>query len=221
VRGGNTHFLSSITAHAGDTEADPSLVVIPFIHGGYWLDYQSGIHPGGTVHVEGDMEATFLSGMTGTLDFWLITEPVAGITLYLPMFWAFCIIDLFDGGAPPVGDPNDFTPTVLPNYFLRDWGRNEKSFWPIVPLTDYSGHAMQRPSRCLLRGFPTIPVGEANVDYGNEGFHRFRFRLKPHLIRACQALCLCLGATNSTLEGSAQLTCRLSATFGYRHAKNQ
>ena len=220
MRGGNTHFLTSIGAVFGTAEYNPGLAVIPFIHGGYWLDYQSGVHPAGTVHVEGDMEATFLSGMTGTLDFWLITEPVAGITLYLPMFWAFCIIDLFDAGTPPVGDPNDFAPTVFPNFFLRDWGRNETILGPpTYPLTDAPGYAMQRPSRCLLRGFPTIPAGQANCD-GNESFHRFRFRLKPHLIRARQALCLCLGVTNSS-NTNQTITCKLAATFGYRHSKTQ
>jgi len=215
-RGGSTHFVTSLYLPPTGVQAEafPTIAVVPFIHGGMWLDYQEA---GGLTGWEGQMDATRIVHIQAWVDLWRTSAPEEGVILKLPLIVAFGLLDLFDA-APSVGDPNDFTPTTLPDLYSRSFGQRERGVVGVNPDRP-AVSPFDSSARILYRAPVLMPAGA--FDDNSLSSHRVSWNSRRGFtIRRLQALCLILNGYNTLVEGNAHYVgARLYAHFGYRHFK--
>lgn len=171
-----------------------------------WLDNQA---PGW----EGSMDATRIVHIQAWLDIWLTDAASGGVILKLPFAWAFALINLFDGGTPAIGNPNDFTPVSLPNLFQRTFGRREQgSISPDSPNPSPFDDGL----RVLQRGTMLIGAGTGDdlTMFVRKAYWNSR---KGFTIGRHQCLALVMNAYNTHADDNHILGARLFTHFGYRH----
>jgi len=172
-----------------------------------WFDHQVD-------HWEGSLDATRVVHIQAWVDMWRTTAPAPSVILKLPVIWSFALINLFDGGAPPQGNPNEFTPNCLPNLFQRTFGRRETgvAISPDVPNTTPFDDGV----RVLQRGTALIAAGA--LDDTALAVHKASWRSrKGFTIRRDQALCIVMNGYNTWGGGVQVIGFRCFAHFGYRH----
>jgi len=145
--------------------------------------------------------------------------------LMIPYVLSFGVFDERD----PVGagDPDDIVPSCVPNYFLRDYGREETS----LIQTHYQESPWARAPRVLHRHFGTLDGGKVNASWidpvggdlvlGTGWRKNHTFRVKRHVLARRQALYIFLRAYNSDLLQYARIGFQVTGHFGYRRLQQR
>lgn len=218
TRGGNVSFLSSIAITMGTAEATAILAYIPFIHAGYWLDRQSRTVSEVQVDEwEGSLEAVRVVHGQWHIMVWPTNYTVTpDVQLLIPYHVGLAIVPAYDAGG--VGDPNDFAPTALPNYFVRDWGHVSRSQPTSPDTTTYAGPA-ESAQRTLFRDAGFADCSDISLGFNRQAVQHHRAITKPFTLRRHDMFGLVLNAYNTDPDETMTLGFRVTGHFGYRRLR--
>lgn len=233
LEGGNYFAQFDLALGYSETGESASTFASPILDNGYWQDNQwvdalsvympeipDGLQPihfaGGLFDIEVEMGGPDSSFV-----------PPTGTGLYrLPFFIAIAMLPQLDTVGD--GDPADVAPTIVPNYFLRDYGRFDQT----PEVADYPESPWRRPTRTLWRRFGTLPNSfshlagyvENDPDYvlrGPDCLRRFSSRVRSATMMRNQGLYWVFGCQNATGVQTKVVTLTIGAHFGYRRAKQR
>lgn len=215
VRGGNVSFFSSLSITEGTTESSAILAFVPFIHSGYWLDEQQRwTGESHTTQWEGSLEAVRVVHGQWRIQLWP-TNYDAGplVQRLIPYHVGLAIVPAYDTAG--VGDPNDFAPTALPNYFVRDWGHIALGQASSPDTSTYPGPAATS-LRTLYRDAGIVDCSSVDLDRAPPTGYVHRCITKPFTLRRHDMFGFVLNAINTTAGDDMILGFRVTGHFGYR-----
>lgn len=214
TRGGNVSWLTSIALPALSTEATAVLAFVPFLHAGYWLDQQLVAE---TTQWEGSLEAVKVVHGQWRIQLWPVAYiEEANAQLLVPVHVGLAIVPAYDVAG--TGDPNDFAPTALPNYFVRDWGHIARQQVISPDSTTYAGPA-ELAQRTLFRDACLIDFSDVALDRTDPCRYVFRAITKPFVVRRHDMFGLVINAYNTHPTDQVTLGYRLTGHFGYRRLR--
>lgn len=213
VRGGNVHLITPIVINYGTSEDNPVTRVTPFLNAAYWLDAQ--LQADDTTRWEGELNATKIVNAHFKLECWANTI-VDAVVLYLPVFMGIAVIPWYDAGVTQ-GSPTNWYPVVIPNLFLRDWGR-QRDLPEMSDNTAPTGNlGPVEPVRVVFRTFELLYAGDDSLTGTPPRIVSAKCRLRNIVVPKNCHLAAIFGAYNTHLSADVSTGFRLSGTFGYRH----
>lgn len=214
MRGGNVSWYTTINLPALGTEATAVLAFVPFIHAGYWLDQQLVAE---TTQWEGSLEAIRVAHGMWRIQLWPVAYvETANTQLLVPYHVGLAIVPAYDVAG--TGDPNDFAPTALPNYLVRDWGHIARQQTISPDSTTYAGPA-ESAQRTLYRDAGLVDFSDVALDRTPPTSYIHRAITKPFTLRRHDMFGLVINAFNTHTTDQVTLGYRLTGHFGYRRLR--
>jgi len=229
LEGGNFFHTSALTVGEETDEITAPAVGGPIISNSLWTDWQWN-HGTQTNEPENDLEPIIFAGGAFCFNVWktLTGSPTMAL-LYMPFTLGLFVVDEHDTVGN--GDPNDLAPVCIPNYFLLDYGRADKSAGGASPPPFAQESAWRRPARTLFRYHGMLDAGQCNSEgytnncegysgqdvpfYGTKWRQRITCRIKRHVLRRQQALYWALSAFNTSGDDH-DIGIVISGHFGFR-----
>jgi len=208
VRGGNFHFTQGYNVNHNTDEDSAVSFYNPILWAPDWFDKQWDASIG-DVTIEGNFDATRVTGGQFTVDIWTNTE-VAGVQLLIPCIAGLFISTLVDTEDDPL--PAAYLLRPPPNLFYRTWGHTEKFAYGMQTPTNPS-----ISPRVIHREYCLISSGAGVVASNSWRPPRFKWRQPGFSLRRNEALCFFLQAYNSHLETDVVLGAVVAGHFGYVH----
>lgn len=231
LEGGNYYHISSLEVPCETDELTAPAVAGPILSNSYWTDWQWN-HDQLVNNPEVDLEPILFAGGQFTVDVWnTASQGPNNALVYTPYVFSIFVVDEVDSvGA---GDPNDLIPTCIPNYFLLDYGRTDRSVTGPAPPPTPEESPWRRPTRTLFRTTRLADKGNVNtvgacndvavlgnIDmqfYGPAWKQRFSVRVKRHLLRRREAIYWSLSSFYTAVGVTANtMGIQIAGRFGYR-----
>jgi len=191
---------------------------VPFLHASYWLDRQERFMA--ETHVEeweGSLEAVKVVHGQWHIMLWPTNyETSEGVQLLLPYTIGLAIVPAYDAGG--TGDPNDFAPTALPNYLVRDWGHISRSQPTSPDTTTYAGPA-ESAQRTLFRDSGMLNASNRVDGWPPALIMHHRAITKPFILRRHDMFGFVLNAFNTDPDTTITMGYRVTGHFGYRRLR--
>jgi len=221
---------------ASESPQIATLEAYPMMHHGYWLErnFDTGTGNAPQYKYEGPPRALYIRDFRMQINFWTVVDPAtefADTALFLRLIHAFYITryhDIIDSSADDPHTPEDWVPSIVPNLFLRDFGRIDPTtvsgaydllspYYELHGPTGNTAYPQRHASAQVLRSWNWLmPIGEINLERGEVSHRSFSIRIPRFRLNHDQMLCFLMNSLNSHQLTDVDVAFSVYGTFRYK-----